>query len=86
MSDEEASIQVGKFFPEIGDKLLNTLQLKKLSREENSLLEASIAQKTNAFWAKFYQDKNLQVPEGEPGCNPNGLASSEKLNKVGEIK
>ena len=42
--------------------------------------------KTNAFWAKFYQDKNLQVPEGEPGCNPNGLASSEKLNKVGEIK
>ncbi|MNK87152.1 hypothetical protein D3C87_1070820 [compost metagenome] len=43
-------------------------------------------QKTNAFWTKFYQDKNLQVPEGEPGCNPNGLASSEKLKKVGEIK
>jgi len=41
--------------------------------------------KTNAFWKKFYQEKNLKVPEGEPGCNPNGLASSEKLSKVGEV-
>lgn len=42
--------------------------------------------KTNAFWEKFYQDKNLKVPEGEPGCNPNGLAASEKLSKVGELR
>ncbi|MBV6880203.1 YiiX/YebB-like N1pC/P60 family cysteine hydrolase [Epilithonimonas ginsengisoli] len=42
--------------------------------------------KTNAFWEKFYQDKNLKVPEGEPGCNPNGLAASEKLSKIGELK
>ena len=41
---------------------------------------------TTAFWAKFYQDRNLKVPEGEPGCNPNGLAASEKLNKVGELQ
>lgn len=41
--------------------------------------------KTNLFWQDFYQKKNLKVPEGEPGCNPNGLASSEKLYKVGEL-
>jgi len=41
--------------------------------------------KTNAFWEKFYQDKNLKVPEGEPGCNPNGLANSNKIDKIGEL-
>ncbi|MDP9954578.1 uncharacterized protein YycO [Epilithonimonas hungarica] len=42
--------------------------------------------KTNTFWEKFYQEKNIKVPEGEPGCNPNGLAASEKLFKVGQIE
>ena len=35
--------------------------------------------KTDDFWLKFYQEKNLEVPEGKMGCNPNGLAGSEKL-------
>jgi hypothetical protein len=47
MTDEEASVQIGKYFPNISDKLLNTLQLKKLSQTDNDLLEASISQKTN---------------------------------------
>jgi len=34
---------------------------------------------TDDFWLKFYQEKNLEVPEGKMGCNPNGLAGSEKL-------
>src|SRR5690606_16448543 len=46
MSDEEASLQIGKYFPEISDKLLNTLQLNRLTLKENELLEASISQKT----------------------------------------
>jgi len=41
--------------------------------------------KTNEFWESFYQKKNLKVPEGEPGCNPNGLAASEKLDRIGEL-
>ncbi|MCT2407663.1 YiiX/YebB-like N1pC/P60 family cysteine hydrolase [Chryseobacterium antibioticum] len=41
--------------------------------------------KTNEFWTEFYKKKNLAVPEGEPGCNPNGLAASEKLERVGEL-
>lgn len=41
--------------------------------------------KTNEFWAEFYKKKNLKVPEGELGCNPNGLAASDKLDKIGEL-
>lgn len=41
--------------------------------------------KINTFWEEFYNKKNLKVPEGEPGCNPNGLAGSEKLERVGNL-
>lgn len=41
--------------------------------------------KINAFWKEFYTKKNLKVPEGEPGCNPNGLAGSDKLERVGDL-
>jgi hypothetical protein len=27
----------------------------------------------------------LEIPEGQPGCNPNGMAASGKLKKLGEI-
>ncbi|MDC8098759.1 YiiX/YebB-like N1pC/P60 family cysteine hydrolase [Chryseobacterium rhizosphaerae] len=41
--------------------------------------------KVNVFWEEFYQKKNLKVPEGEPGCNPNGLAGSDKLERIKEL-
>lgn len=41
--------------------------------------------KTNEFWEEFYKKKNLKVPEGEPGCNPNGLAGSDKLLRIKEL-
>lgn len=50
ISHEEASQIIGKHFPEINDKLLNTLQLKRQAQEsksETSLLEASIDQRIN---------------------------------------
>lgn len=43
---------------------------------------------TNEFhptWAEFYKKQNLEIPEGEPGCNPNGMAASEKLEKIGRL-
>jgi hypothetical protein len=46
ISDEEAARQIGLFFPEVKDRLLNVLQLQKNSDYQNSLLSASIAQKT----------------------------------------
>lgn len=42
--------------------------------------------KTNEFWQEFYRKKGLKVPEGELGCNPNGLASSEKIFLVKVLK
>lgn len=46
ISDEEAAKQIGVFFPEVKDKLLNVLQLHKHSNVDSALLSASIAQKT----------------------------------------
>lgn len=48
MKEEEAARIVGKHFPEVKDKLLNTIQLKKMSEAGGTLalLEAGIEQKT----------------------------------------
>jgi hypothetical protein len=48
MSDEEAARIIGRHFPEVGDTLINTIQLKNLSRELGmaELLNAGIEQKT----------------------------------------
>lgn len=42
LSDEEAAHQIANLFPEIGDKLLNTIQLTKINAGDNSLITASI--------------------------------------------
>ncbi|NJO03548.1 MAG: hypothetical protein HC880_19375, partial [Bacteroidia bacterium] len=46
ISDEEAARQIGHYFPEVNDKLLNTIQLHNITDSNNSLLRASIAQRT----------------------------------------
>ena len=37
------------------------------------------------FWIDFYRKKGKDVPQNEPGTNPNQLATSEKLVRIGEI-
>ncbi len=39
----------------------------------------------NPGWIKFYKDLNMEIPEGKPGCNPNGMAASEKLERIGRL-
>ena len=48
MSVEQASVMIGKFFPEIKDKLLNTIQLSNqaASDADNALLAATIEQRS----------------------------------------
>jgi hypothetical protein len=46
LSDKEAAIQIGEFFPEVKDKLLNTLELSQLDALDNSLIGESIKQRT----------------------------------------
>ncbi|MFN3587759.1 MAG: DUF4175 family protein [Spirosomataceae bacterium] len=47
ISDEGAAQLIGSHFPEIKDKLLNTLQLSSMNTSENDLIQASIQQKSN---------------------------------------
>ena len=48
MSNEKAAVIIGKFFPEISDKLLNTIQLSNeySQNADNELLAATIEQRT----------------------------------------
>jgi len=39
----------------------------------------------NPGWIEFYQKLNMEIPEGKPGCNPNGMAASEKLIRIGQL-
>lgn len=39
-----------------------------------------------AAWEEYYQKMELEIPEGQPGCNPNGMAASDKLERLGEIE
>ncbi|MTI30004.1 DUF4175 family protein, partial [Xanthovirga aplysinae] len=56
LSNEEAARQIGRYFPDIKDKLLNTLQLLKQGSPENSLLKASIEQKTKEIGHISFKD------------------------------
>ncbi len=36
-------------------------------------------------WIEHYRKLKIDIPEGLPGCNPNGMASSTKLIELGEL-
>lgn len=38
---------------------------------------------TDTTWVKHYQGLGIAIPEGEPGCNPNGMASNVRLTFKG---
>lgn len=60
ISDEEAASQIGTLFPNLNDKLLNTIQLYKQSNQDNSLVAASIQKRTNELSLfSFTQGINL---------------------------
>lgn len=63
LTNEEAAFQIGQFFPEIGDKLINTLQLQQLSSQQSDLLQASLNQRSqqlliNRFASAIQLEKN----------------------------
>ena len=39
----------------------------------------------NATWVKHYKDLGLKIPEGELGCNPNGMSTSDKITYLGRV-
>lgn len=56
ISDEDAAVQIGEYFPEVGDKLVNTLQLRNLSSGQSDLIEASIRQKSGQLMIVKFSD------------------------------
>jgi hypothetical protein len=61
LSNEEAANQIGRYFPEVGDKLLNVLQLGTLSAAQTDLITASIEQKAQQLSVvKFTDAVNYQ--------------------------
>jgi len=56
ISDEEAAKQIGSYFPNISDKLLNTIQLHNITGIDNSLILASIKQRTNEIRLVSFAD------------------------------
>ncbi|WP_396137474.1 YiiX/YebB-like N1pC/P60 family cysteine hydrolase [Flavobacterium sp.] len=37
-------------------------------------------------WTDYYKKLNMDIPEGQLGCNPGGISTSDKLNIIGTIK
>ena len=37
-------------------------------------------------WAEYYKKLNMEIPEGQLGCNPGGISTSDKLRIIGTIK
>ncbi len=56
LSNEQAAQQIGRFFPEVGDRLLNTLQLVGLNHNQNELILASIEQKSQQLTLVKFAD------------------------------
>ncbi|MDX5444282.1 MAG: DUF4175 family protein [Hymenobacteraceae bacterium] len=64
LTDEQAAQQVGRYYPEINDKLLNTLQLKALAAN-NDLVLASIEQKTGQL-VTYQFSESVKYQENKP--------------------
>lgn len=61
LSDSKAALLIGDHFPEVRDKLINTLQLSSLNETENDLIQAGIDQKIkNISSISFLRAVNLK--------------------------
>jgi hypothetical protein len=65
LTNDEAARQIGTYFPEVGDKLLNTLQLQRISSDQSDLLLASLNQRSsqlliNRFATAIHISQNRQ--------------------------
>lgn len=37
-------------------------------------------------WKAYFDNLNMEVPEGKPGCNPGGISLSDKIEILGQYK
>ena len=38
-----------------------------------------------AAWVEYYQNLKVEIPEGEMGCNPGGISTSDKIKIIGKL-
>jgi cell wall-associated NlpC family hydrolase len=38
------------------------------------------------YWIDFYRSKGMDVPQDQPGTNPNDMARAEVLERIGQIR
>jgi len=36
-------------------------------------------------WKAYFEQLNMEVPEGKPGCNPGGISLSDKIDMTGTL-
>lgn len=48
--------------------------------------ENPVTGETDEFWVDFYEKLEVEVPQDKPGTNPNQLARSDKLKRLGRLK
>lgn len=65
LSTDEAARQIGTYFPDVSDKLINTLQLQRINSEQSDLLRASLDQRSqqlliNRFASAIEISRNRQ--------------------------
>ncbi|GEO04313.1 ATPase [Adhaeribacter aerolatus] len=64
LTDEQAARQVGNYYPDIKDRLLNTIQLQAVS-SNNDLIAASINQKSQQL-AAYHFAESIRLTENRP--------------------
>lgn len=37
-------------------------------------------------WADYYENLKMEIPEGQLGCNPGGISTSDKLRIIGTLR
>ena len=37
-------------------------------------------------WADYYENLQMEIPEGQLGCNPGGISTSDKLRIIGTLR
>lgn len=41
---------------------------------------------TLTFWEEYYRKLDRNIPEGQPGCNPNGMAAGKHVHYLGSLE
>lgn len=65
LTDDEAARQIGTYFPEVGDKLLNTLQLQRITSDQSDLLQASLNQRSEQLLINRFANA-IQISRNRP--------------------